>query len=115
MPMPPGMTTPGGSPNLLAPPDASMGRPQSVQFAPGPGQRSMSTLSPSMSNWMHLPMVIMHHHSLLPSAATLDWLRDTGLYQQRPNQNLARIAGLRRSRRRRRDHFQPLTIGIPAT
>lgn len=51
MPMPPGMTTPGGSPNLLAPPDASMGRPQSVQFAPGPGQRSMSTLSPSMSNW----------------------------------------------------------------
>ena len=66
MPMPPGMMTPGGSPNFLAPPDPSMGRPQSVQFSPGPGQRSMSTLSPSMSNW-NAPPDGKYAASLAPS------------------------------------------------
>ena len=49
--MPPMMSN-GSSPNLLAPPGAST-RPQSV--SPIQGQRSMSTLSPSMSNWNQAP------------------------------------------------------------
>ncbi len=46
------MMTQGQSPNFLAPPGAGL-RPQSI--SPTAGQRSMSTLSPNMSNWNLAP------------------------------------------------------------
>ena len=60
--MPPMMSN-GSSPNLLAPPGGAT-RPQSV--SPLQGQRSMSTLSPSMANW-NVPPQGNYAASIAPS------------------------------------------------
>ena len=66
-PMSPQMMPPGMPPNFLAP-LGQMSRPQSIQMQPqpAPGQRTMSTLTPSMANWNAVSNN-NYAHSIAPS------------------------------------------------